>query len=343
MNNRNLLYVIPDLKKVSGGPRTRISMFKKVFLDNGNIIVELKGKFKKSIRVGKVNVTYVESATNRISIEDFFSLIIVRLYSKNVTVFIRDVYVELFPHEFNSLRKKVTMIANRISYFFLTLIANTLVFPTKEMGSVFFKKNTFFPKRNYFALPPGTLESVGEKRNPDFKKKIGILYLGGISYSQSGFEYFINFSDKYNDKYNFYVLSGDLLVKTAVSGRHHIVLDSIEHSQINSFITNNNIGFAYHTRPRNDYDDITFPIKVLDFLTFRLPFITADHKPLVELLGKDYPFFIDVNDELGINKRINDFCNELKYNSLVNNIDCIALKNTYENRYDELMSNIIRK
>ncbi len=338
LKHKNLLYVIPDLNKVSGGPRTRISMFKKVFEDKGDRIIEGKNKFLKSIRTRNIDLTYIESATNRISLIDFLSLIFIRMYSKEIIVFIRDIYAELFTDEFITLRKKITFYANRLSYFYLVLLTDKIVFPTSDMGKIFYQKNKYFPKREFFSLPPGTKEREVEKKLPDFTKKVGILYLGGISYSNSGFDLFLNFADQYKHKYKFFMLSGDQLAKVAISDRTHIYLDRIPHSLIDKFITDHNICFAFHSRPRNEYDDITFPIKVMDFITFRLPFITANHQPLINLLGTEYELFLDISKPELIDRKIEFFSERDSYCKLLQILDEVSTNNTYEKRYEKLFA-----
>ncbi len=331
----NLLYIVPNLKKVSGGPLTRISMFKEQFHRNGGIIVEKGNKITKSFSLKKIELIYVESATNRISAVDLFSLIFLRARSKKIIVFIRDIYVELFPEEYRSPRKRITFFLNRLSYFFLTLIADKLVFPTEQMGEVFFQKNKWFPKRPYAGLPPGC--KFEKKRNlPDFSKKLGILYLGSISYSNSGFEHYLNFSNRFQHKYNFFVLSGDRNIKKIAACKDYISADKVSHSKIPEFIQNHNIAVALHTRPRNNYDDITFPIKVLDFISFQLPFLSNRHVPLIDLLGSNYCLFADINDYDALNEAIEGICFEDEYLKVINMLGDIALNNSYEKRYLQL-------
>lgn len=333
----NLLYVVPNLDKVSGGPSTRITLFKKKILEKGGVVVQGRKKILKSIKAGRIELTYIESATNRISLVDVFSLLIIRARSKNVIVFIRDIYIELFPEEYSSPRKKVTLFANRLSYFFLVLITNEIAFPTNEMGNVFFNKNKYFPKRNYFPLPPGTVISKKQKVRPDFTKKIGVLYLGGISYSKSGFEHFLDFAKTFRETYKFYVLSGDPLAKEAVSNRDYIYFDKIAHNEIEDYIEKFNIGFGFHSRPRNIYDDLTFPIKILDFITFKLPFITEKHKPLISLLGRDYPLFVDISNGKVIKEKINSLVREDEYAKMQKRLNKVAIENTYDIRFKTLL------
>lgn len=331
-----VLYVVPNIDKVSGGPRTRISMFKSEFERHDDYVIMSKNKFWKCLKLRNINGVYVESATNRISIVDLFALLYLKIKTKRVIVFIRDIYIELFPNEYTTPRKRITKYLNIASNFFLILIASKVMFPTKEMGLIFFKKRNYYPKRPFFALPPGANKNFSEINVPNFNQKLGILYLGGISYSNSGFNHFIQFADFFKDEYRFFVLSGDLAAKEIIGEREHIVLSCLPYDKIPGFIKTHNILAAFHTRPRNHYDDITFPIKVLDFISIRLPFITADHYPLQNLLSKEYVLFQNVDDYQGIHAKLRKISSRIPYLDVVDYLGNIATKNTYEERYKEL-------
>ncbi len=331
----NVLYVVPNLKKVSGGPRTRVSLFKAVFKKNGGEIIEKGNKLSCSLKPRRINLVYVESATNRISFVDIISLLFLRLYSKKIIVFIRDVYIELFPGEYVSLRGKITLVFNKLSNFFLTMLSSSMVFPTKEMGKVYFQKNRFFPKREYTDLPPGTLIATKKRILPNFSQKIGIMYLGSTQYQNSGFETFMRFAKKYANFYNFFVLSGDSGLKSLLS-KTSIHLTTLHRNDIPEFIHQKNIVFALHTRPRNKYDDMTFPIKILDFISLQLPFFSERHLPLENLLGKQYDLFLSINHADNIHNKIQSIGIE-KYKEYLEMLHQISTENTYDKRYKKLL------
>ena len=331
----NILYIIPDLAKVSGGPKTRVSLFKNIFLNKKDDIIEKGNKIAKSASFKKVNMVYVESATNRIALLDFLCLLLLRLRSKKVIVFIRDVYIEMFPEQYANPRAKITLIVNKLSNFYLTLISTNLVFPTIEMGDMLFKNNSFYIKKPYQALPPATYNITEKKLNPDFSKKTGILYLGSTKYQNSGFNTFLAFEKKYQEHYNFYVLSGDNHLHDLTKGTT-IKLTKIPRNSIPEYIKENNIAYAFHTRPRNPYDDLTFPIKVFDFLSFQLPFISEKHIPLEKLLSNQYQLFVSMNNLEGIHEIIQRI-DEKEYSLLVDFLKEIAINNTYQKRYDQIL------
>ena len=211
-----------------------------------------------------------------------------------------------------------------------------MVFPTEEMGSIFFNKNKWFPKRKFSDLPPATHNLVMDRQLPNFKKKTGILYLGSLGYINSGYQRFLDFSKRYNEEYNFFILSGDNELENKTIG-FPIHLNKIPREHIPGFIEANNIAFAFHTRPRNHYDDITYPIKVFDFLSFQLPFISENHIPLRKILGNDYPLFASYSNLEEIYSLIQSI-NATEYKQILLLLKDIAQKNTYDERYKKLLS-----
>jgi|GEM_PF-2324062 hypothetical protein len=336
MKMDKVLYVVPNIENVSGGPKTRISMFKAIFLDGGDTVIDGNRKLQKSLRAKKNLRVYVESATNRISFIDLLSLLYLRLISKEIVVFIRDIYIELFPHEYASFRGRITMIFNKASNFFLSLISTKMAFPTKDMGRIFFEKNTWFPKRRYFALPPGCVSNGLGGTKVDFSKRLGILYLGSVSYANAGFDHFLEFAEKNKEEYAFFVLSGDNRAAEMTKNKDHIIVDRVEHSKIAEYITENNIFLGFHSRPRNEYDDITFPIKALDFIGFHLPFVTERHKPICELLGNEYELFTNISEFEETDKVIKEISNEDKYSKVTFLLEQVASRNSYIKRYESI-------
>jgi len=210
-----------------------------------------------------------------------------------------------------------------------------MVFPTTEMGEVFFKKNKSYPKRPYSDLPPGTFQINENVAIPDFSKKIGILYLGSIDYKNSGFGHFIDFAKAHAETYNFFVLSGAKNIAEMILGTP-ILATKCPRAEIPNFIKENNIAYALHTRPRNMYDDLTFPIKVFDFLSFQLPFFTEPHVPLKNILSNDYPLFVSFGEMDQIHQKIQNL-GESDYKALLLSLKEIALNNTYDKRYQKLL------
>tara|TARA_R110002012_G_scaffold42572_6_gene115960 strand:+ start:136273 stop:137274 length:1002 start_codon:yes stop_codon:yes gene_type:complete len=331
----NILYIVPNVLNAFGGPNTRTKRLKKEFLKDGGEIIETKQKFFRSFKLRKINLAYVESATNRINLIDIPCLFFLRLRSKKTIVFIRDIYIELFPEEYTSFRSRITYFFNKLSNFYLTLISTSMVFPTKEMGEVFFQKNKFFPKRPFTDLPPGTHEITENRASPNFSEKLGILYLGSLGYTNSGYQNFIDFAEMFKNEYNFYILSGDKDLKEKVTASH-IHLGKVPRKNIPQFIQENNIAFAFHTRPRNIYDDITFPIKMFDFLSFQLPFFSEEHIPAKRLLGNDYPLFASLENKQEIHRKIKSI-NPQEYQALLSLLKELALNNTYDKRYKKLL------
>lgn len=331
---KNSLYIVPDLSKISGGPITRINLFKNTFQEKGGEVISVGNKLKSIFK--SRDLCYVESATNRISLVDVVALFFIKFRSEKVIVFIRDIYIELFPEDYSSFRQKITFWLNKLSNFYLTWVSTSMVFPTVEMGEVFFQKNKNFPRRPYSDLPPGTYDITENVQPPDFTKKLGLLYLGSIDYKNSGFTVFISFAKKYAGSYNFYVLSGAKNIQELTLGTS-IVSTKVPRAEIPHFIKKNNIAYALHTRPRNMYDDLTFPIKVFDFLSFQIPFFSEKHIPLQHLLSNDYPLFASFEDIDQIHNKIKEMDSEA-YKDLLQSLKKISINNTYDKRYKKLLA-----
>lgn len=340
-----LLYVVPDLNKVSGGPLTRISSFIKTFTKNNSNHIKGSGftKIKQAIDSKKIDLLYVESASNRIRVSDLIALLMLRVKSKYIIVFIRDIYIELFPEEYKTLRKKVTYYSNKLSNRFFHLIADELAFPTHKMGAVYYDKNKFKSSKSFFALPPGTIKDEESNLKLNLTKKPAILYLGSIDYVNSGFERYIEFAKNNSDKYNFHVLSGSKKIEEKIrvfDNESLIIVNKVPYELINSYIYENNILFAIHTRPRNDYDDITFPIKVLDFVGLNLPFISEKHDPIVKLMGENYQLFVNELTNESIKEKIEYFSTENRYKEITRNISKVSNLNSYDRRFQTIKGRV---
>ena len=174
-------YSVPNTYKVSGGSRTRIRNVINVLKTDYSshiIIGNSLDKIKGILKAPKSRVLYVESATNRIKLIDVFCLMILFFKSDKRYIYIRDVYIELFPEEFNTFRKKITLLLNKLTNRFYAYYANTLCFPTKEMADSFYDFHSKFPRKKIFVFPPGIADDYGistkkeENIFPKLNKKI---------------------------------------------------------------------------------------------------------------------------------------------------------------------------
>ncbi|MDD3772858.1 MAG: hypothetical protein PHC38_09415 [Weeksellaceae bacterium] len=331
---KNLLYIVPNINKINGGPVSRITDLKKEFKSNGDLVLS-KNKIQKALALDRLKIVYVESATNRIGFDDLIALIILKIKSKKMIVFIRDIYIELFPNEYKGLRKSITRYCNQASNYFLTLISSQLAFPTYEMGEFFFKKNKYYPKREFIQLPPATETGTIFRYEINKDKKIGILYLGGTKYANSGFGSFVEYAQNYSDNYNFFVLTPDTDLSSRYKIPKSLFVLCLKRNHIPNFLKEHNIALAFHSRPRNIYDDLTFPIKILDFINFGLPFLTERHKPLESLIGKDYRLFVDWgNPECVMKKTMDATINRMEH---LDRLEQIAKEHTYKKRFDEII------
>jgi len=337
---KNLLYIFSSIGPV-GAPRTRMNSFREIFLERKHFVLDGKEcNWRDLVNLPKINIAYVETSTNRAPFLDILRLLFLRFRSKVVVIYVRDVYVEFFSSEYRSVRGRVTSFFNEGSYYFYTVISDFLAFPTMDMGRYFYEQNKFFVKKSFFDLAPGTRQERPRALGPSFNRAIGILYLGGVSYQNSGFSFFIEFIKKKWGEYNFFILSKDKKLPDFISDNGlegKVCVDFVRRESLLDFIELNNIAFGIHTRPRNGYDDMTYPIKVLDFISMGLPFFTDKHSPLVKTLGEDYPLFCDVTNYKSVSKLLEAFSNSDSYGRLQKLLNEISRANLYEERYEKLV------
>lgn len=327
---KSLLFIASNIGVKNNAQFTRSNEFSKVFQETGYVL-RGKSKFRKAIALPSLDLLYMETAANRISVGDFLALLILRAKTDFLVIYIRDVYCEYYKEKFKGLRKKISFIANRISYYLYALLSNCLVFPTIDMGNYFYAKNKF-PIRKLSNLPPGVPIPEKNRAFPDFNKKMGILYLGNPNAYDSDFDRFLQFAKMYQDKFIFFVLASNADYYNDIP---YIKVELIEHSKIISYLESNNIAFALHARNRNGYDDMTFRIRTMDFISFYLPFITDEHKPIMATLGENYPLFCEMDNEK-IYNLINQYNNQEKYTFVYNYLKNILIENTYKKRYEKL-------
>ena len=132
------------------------------------------------------------------------------------------------------------------------------------------------------------------------------------------------------------MLSGDKELKTHLLDSP-INLNKVKREDISEYIQQHNIAYAIHTRPRNKYDDITFPIKILDFINLKLPFISEKHLPIKKLLGEEYDLFLSVKYFNSIHDKIQGI-GEQQYRGYLHLFDEVSKRNTYDKRYKKLLN-----
>ncbi|WMN08052.1 hypothetical protein QYS48_30860 [Marivirga arenosa] len=339
-----ILYIVPNINKVSGGPRSRIMNFKKEFISNSDLVIEGNGfdKLKSVFGTRRHGKVYIETASNRLFFVDFICLSILYLKGCKIIPFIRDIYIELLPQEYSSFRGKITKLFNKISNKFLCKIAELVVFPTKEMGKKYFEINQFSKPIRYDELPPGCFKTNEEKNMPAAsvsKEKTGLAFIGGVNYANSGIDNFINIAGKLNVKYNFYILSQDKNVEKILE-QHNLTLKitftHVKFELLATYFQDNNIKFAIHARSRSLYDDLTFPIKILDLISLGIPFLSEKHKPIARLTGDKYPLFCEIEKVEEIDKKLSQYEQESYYGKLLDDIRLLRERNLYKQRYIEL-------
>jgi len=329
--NKIIFYAVPNLNQVSGGPKTRITQISKEIerLGNKDIIIGSKlTKLRLCLKAKKANIVYVESSTNRMGLIDLFCFIILKYKCRNFIVYIRDVYIQLFPNEYKRGRAYITKVANIISNYIYYYFSDKLAFPTIEMGEVFISSLNVTNTKPIFSLPPGTF-NVAYTHTKESKvraqkklKNINLLYLGGTKYIHSGFSSFLKLASELNCKYQFHILTGDKLDDKILNSikLNNIKILNLPHKKVIEYLEDEDITFVIHSRPKNNYDDITFPIKIMDCISCGVPIISYPHEPLIELLGFDYPFFV----------------NEISSESITEIMDNQSISNLYEETIERL-------
>ena len=340
MKTKIITYAVPYKKNINSGPMVRVTAINNAFKELGmSIIIVGSGllKFREAIKAKKSDILYIESSTNRIKLFDLFSLLILKYKSEKTIVYIRDVYVELFPEEYATFSKKITTFFNKLTNKFYASISNAFAFPTIEMSKVFFDKN-HIKKRDVIELPPAcdiNIEPASNVISKNRLKQIKIIYIGGIGYKYSGIENFINLVQNSPDDYKFYIVTYDTTInnylnKLSSKDNKKVTLLSMNKNEIAEFIKNKSITYMFHCRPINEYDNLTYPIKFFDSLTWNLPILTAKNLPIVKILGEDYPLYVRVEDPEHICEVISR--NKPNYFKTLKNIEKIASQNRYKDR-----------
>ena len=101
---------------------------------------------------------------------------------------------------------------------------------------------------------------------------------------------------------------------------NNIKILNLPHKKVIEYLEDEDITFVIHSRPKNNYDDITFPINIMDCISCGVPIISYPHEPLIELLGFDYPFFV----------------NEISSESITEIMDNQSISNLYEETIERL-------
>lgn len=342
---RIISYSVPYSKEINSGPISRVTAINQAIadIDESYIIYgpALK-KFQRTLSAGKTRLLYVESSTNRVALTDLICLAFLRLKSEKMIVYIRDVYIEAFPEKYNTVRGRMTRFFNRLTYALYVKLADILAFPTNEMARVFYGK-AGRPRRTTLTLPPACAEHSGERSHNSVDCGGGntkILYLGGINYEFSGVSNFIDLIAKSPANYRFFIVTQDIeieryLCELSDGGRDRVTVLAMGKDSVAEFINREGVHYLFHSRPLNFYDGLTFPIKIFDALEWNLPVLTARHPPLLELLGENYPCYVDVADPRAICELIEG--NKGIYMEVRKLLKEVAERNTYQQRVQALL------
>lgn len=348
-NNKPIFYAVPEAIRLESGPSVRVTNFSIAFQELGydNVI---KGtpwsKFMGAIKSPSGDLLYVESSTNRMKLIDLFCLLVLKMKTRTCIVFIRDIYSEVFPEEYESVRSRITKAFNKLSNYIYSHISDRMAFPTTTMGEQFFAFNPRFISRPIIPLAPGTTNTLQsraplEKLSESRLEKVKLIYVGAISYKFSGIQSYLRLAKEFGSKFKFYIVTTDPNIFDLIAEyglqKDQVIVKRLNSSQLKDFIIDEGITFAIHSRPRNVYDDMTYPIKVMDYISWQLPFFTLDHVPIVDLLGKDYPLYCNLTNLNEFDKLISNFINSDSYQSLLNIMQHKRNQNSYTERVKYLL------
>lgn len=330
-------YVVPIIKDLNSGPGVRIESLRNLLKSDTRFDVNEisnKDKILNTLNSELDTITYIESSTNRLSIIDVFCLTYLRYFKRSeLNVYIRDIYTIVYPESYSGLRKRITYIANLVTLRFYHRICENLFFPTKQMSKVFYEF-LGVEHDNHISFPPGSSEN--QLRLSSYNSNL-ILHVGGLEYVNSGLDDLFYVVRKLPNDFKLVLITRDIeLVKSHLSyeeSKDKIILKSMNKSEWVHYIERNKVLCAIHSRPRNEYDDMTFPIKILDYISYNIPFISLKHKPLVEMLGDNSTLVVDDFKDTGkIISRLHS--DEVFYNKCVKEIKETADKFTYKNNFD---------
>lgn len=336
MKNK-VLYVVPSIEKKNSGPAVRVSNIIQSKSFGSVISGSGRNKFLSSLKVKPKSLIYVESSTNRLNVIDLFCLIFLKyIKACDIHVYIRDCYTILFPGEYSSFRKKITKVLLDITNKFYISLSKKLYFPTLGMGNLYCTHYNAI--KDMASLPPGIVEDEYEsfsfpKVNDEQTKYV--IHVGGLQYRYSGLNELINFAHNLDKGLKLLLVTRDesLVYEHSMypKVKDNIEILSLNRDGVIGRLRQGDIIAAVHSRPINNYDAITYPIKILDYISWKLPIITLKHEPIIELLGGDYPlFYSDISefssrkyfDSLAEIKKIyNDVSVEKNYRKIMSRLE----------------------
>ncbi len=340
------LYAVPNKKYIASGPMARVSAFSEELVKNSDNVVIRGGVLSKivsSIRSTKCEILYIESSTNRLRMVDYLCLAMLTHKNGMVVVYIRDIYHELFPEQYMGFFNRIRTILHRVTDIYFSYISDYLAFPTKEMAS---RSKIASGNTSIFALPPGCRLLYRESQLPSLSASrlsdIKFINVGGFGYKYSGLDMYLDYIEKSSLDATYYIITRHVdlvnkaLIDRGLSRRSKIKLLSLSQDQVFQLIEEENITYAFHSRPRNEYDDLTYPIKIFDYLSIMLPVISERHVPIVLLYGSSYPLFCNLDDARNIDRKLEKFLTAKHYEKLLSAMYGVAVANTYSQRVEKI-------
>jgi len=279
MKNKLLIIAMSDLSILNKAPARRmkaiIDSFKKMEISNFTLTGNRKQRSNRarklffSNKLKDITSVYIESSNSGMIFFEFLLLLKIKLNKIPISVYIRDGY-PLFK-EYWSLRFYRQIIANifwLLSYYCYRVLVDIMYFPSEMLMGKF----RFSNKK---LLIPGISDF---KHDLSKQKKNSIFYAGGIG-QQYDIETFLKACKKLVEEIDISVTmfcrEGEVY---KISNWKNELWLSIQHKNFEELDFQPMIGVI--PLRENVYSDLTFPVKLLDYVSINSVILASESKNL---------------------------------------------------------------
>jgi glycosyltransferase involved in cell wall biosynthesis len=340
MKNKLLIIAMSDLTLLNKAPARRM----KAIIDNFEkmkvpISVLSGNRKQRSIRVRKflfsndlknIKGVYVESSNSGMVFAEFLLLLILKVKKNPISVFIRDSY-PLF-REYWTLKYYRQTIANifwLISYCCYHFLVDTMYFPSE----ILMRKFKFNNKKLLQPAIPNIDFELGRVKNNS------MFYAGGIG-QQYDIETFLTACKKLTNEKD---ISVTIFCReeevNRISKWWNYSWLNIQHKNLEELDFQPMLGII--PLRKHFYSDLTFPVKLLDYVSINAVIIASDSTVTKEYIEKNkIGVVVKSGDSDDYYRKVKELLeNEKYYNSLKENV--VKLSNseevTWENRCQKVL------
>lgn len=302
----NILYIVFfKFDNLTSGSLVRPYQMYKAFLEEGHEIEllhihnvrnnrtkDVRNFFNKGKNKERYDLCYIEPPTDAIgNFSFYFLLVYLRLKKIPIGLFYRDVYWK-YDEEWGviGLRKHLLIMAYRIDWFFLKHFCHTIFFPSSSMAQKFKLKKADI-------LPPAGI-SISVKTPKSVTKNV--VYVGGLTGNYGG-SLLMKAMGLVNEKLNIPINLFLVCRKEEATQFYAKTLDKtwikmlhIEGDEnLRDIYTKCDVAII----PRNvsEYMNFSMPVKIFEYLSYRLPIIATDCFEVAKFIN-DYDIGIVVKD-----------------------------------------------